>query len=50
MPTTDRRGRFHVVCRACRTERVLRCPDEAESFADAHASETGHSIVFDRVE
>lgn len=49
MDTTERRS-FHVVCRDCRTERILDTVEEAASVANEHASETGHVVVFDRVQ
>ncbi|WP_418282162.1 hypothetical protein [Halorubrum sp. DTA98] len=48
MDTTQRS--FHVVCRECRTERVLDTVADAAEFADEHAAETDHVVVFDRIQ
>ena len=41
---------FHVVCRQCRTERLLDSAAEAKRVADDHAAKTGHVVVYDRID
>jgi hypothetical protein len=43
-------GVFHVVCRECRTESVVRSRADAKNLVDEHVSTLGHRAEFAQVE